>query len=403
MSVIADSNKSILWDVLKGLVTENNLQVTDIDGFKAFFENKCKYYHSKRFDYNGLNDVNKQIVGECFTFLRKASNENKLIMFREYEQFGNKNVVKTMNISQRYEEHENNFKKMIKKKQPDDVDFAEETDKPIQNMDNMVSQTMEQRENELFNITSHYNQNNSIKWLNSGGVPKLKIHNDEYTANNSGKVFLSIEEIDKKNVESNKKKKKVKFDSNIKKEIQQSSKNKLVREKEMNSYFENMNKTINNQTDIDKDMYVNKREVIKDIIRREEIPEKDDNVDLTSIFNNMKVKTKDSDIIAAKTQSDPIDVYNRITKLEKYMSEIIINQLKIMEMLSPPTITPEQKAAYDAREEKRMGRQRLYELRMDPTRQETEEPTIKTQVEHIIEKEEVKQKTGDIEYSLETL
>ena len=57
MSVIAETNKAILWDVLKGLVTENNLQVTDIDGFKVFFDNKCKYYHSKRFDYNGLNNI----------------------------------------------------------------------------------------------------------------------------------------------------------------------------------------------------------------------------------------------------------------------------------------------------------------------------------------------------------
>ena len=47
MSVIAESNKYMLWDVLKGLVSENELQVRDVAGFKEFFENKCKFYHSK--------------------------------------------------------------------------------------------------------------------------------------------------------------------------------------------------------------------------------------------------------------------------------------------------------------------------------------------------------------------
>lgn len=324
-------------------------------------------------------------------------------MFREYEQYGNKNVVKTMNISQRYEEHENNFKKMIKKKTPDDVDFTEETDQPIKNMGNMLSQTMEQRENELFNITSHYNQGDSIKWLNSGGVPKLKIHNSDYTDNDSGKVFLSVQEIKKEPEESKKKpKKKVKFESDFKKEIQKSSKSTLVREREMNAYFENMNKTINNQNKTAQESYVNKRDIIKEIDRREEEKPKDE-IDLTSIFNNMKVKSKDSDIIAAKTQRDPIDVNVRMDKLEKYMSDIIINQIKIMEMLSSPTITPEQKAVYDTREKRQMERQIANELRLGLTVNSMKESTIKTQVENIIEKEQAKQETGEIEYSLETL
>jgi hypothetical protein len=379
MSVIAESNKAILWDVLKGLVTENNLQVTDIEGFKVFFEDKCKYYHSKRFDYNGLNEVNKKIIGECFTFLQKASNDNKLIMFREYEQFGNKNVIKSMNISQRYEEHETNFKKMINKKKPDDVDFAEETDKPIQNMGNMLSKTMEARDNELFNITSHYNQGDSIKWLNSGGVPKLKIHNDDYTDNDSNNVFMSVAEISKsqnaKKEENTtaKPKKKVKFQSDYKKEIQKQTSSTLEREMKMNAYFESMNKSINNDNAKEQQIYVNKREIIEEINRREDTSQKpSSDINLSSIFNNMKVKTKDSDIIAAKTQSDPIDVYRRIDKLEKYMSDIILNQIKIMEMLSNKSVS-------------------IHENNI----------TIKQQIEKVLEKTQEQQESpNNIEYNI---
>ena len=395
MSVISQSNKAMLWDVLKGLVTENNLQVTDIDGFKLFFENKCKYYHSKRFDYNGLNEVNKEIVGECFTFLRKASNENKLIMFREYEQFGNKNNMNSMNsINKKYEEHENNFKKMINKKRPEDVDFTEIPDQPIKNMDNMLSKTLEQRDSELFNITSHYDQGDSITWLNSGGVPKLKIHNDNYVDNDNQKLFLSVQEIEKKE----KPKKKVKFKSDIKKEIN-SSKSILEREREMNAYFENMNKTINKQNNSQRETYINKRNIIKEIDRREEEKPKETKVDLSSVFNNMKVKTKDSDIIAAKSQNDPIDVNVRIDKLEKYMSDIILNQLKIMEMLSQNNITiPKIENNIENNMENNME-----------NNIENEKESIKQQVEELIEtqqnehKEKVKEENKPIEYTLEAI
>ena len=52
----------------------------------------------------------------------------------------------------------------------------------------------------------------------------------------------------------------------------------------------------------------------------------------------MKVKSKDSDIIAAQQQTDVIDLNQRVDKLEQYLSDIIINQLKIIEMLSQKNI-----------------------------------------------------------------
>ena len=181
-----------------------------------------------------------------------------------------------MNISQRYEEHETNFKKMINKKKPDDVDFAEETDKPIQNMDNMLSKTMEERDNELFNITSHYNQGDSIKWLNSGGVPKLKIHNDDYVDNDSNNLFMSVAEISKSQKskkeenKTEKPKKKVKFQSDFKKEIQKQTSSTLEREMKMKAYFESMNKSINIDNAKEQKVYVNKREIIEEMNRRED-------------------------------------------------------------------------------------------------------------------------------------
>lgn len=335
MSVIAESNKHMLWDVLKGLVSENELQVTDVDGFKEFFENKCKYYHSKRFDYNGLSEVNKQIISESFNFLKSSSNDNKLLMFRDYEQFGNKKVVKSMSIGKRYKEHEKNFKKMINKSTPDDIDFSEKADAPISNMGNMLSKTMEQRESELNNITQRYDQGDSLKWLNSGGAPKLKIHDDNFEYLDKNNVEMEVNEKKKKPA------KKVKFKSNLQEEIIRKPESNVteintnsMREQQMNDFFKKKNKELNGNKTKEGDMYLSKRDIIDEIEKRDKNEIKKESVNLSSVFSSMKVKSKDSDIIAARQQTDVIDLNQRVDKLEQYLSDIILNQIKIMEMIS---------------------------------------------------------------------
>jgi len=143
MSVISESNKQILWEVLNGMIDGNNLEIQNINQFRDFFENQCKNYHAKRFDYGGLSEINKLIVTGCFQYLTKMSQESKLIMFRDYEKFGNKNLVKSIQIGKRYEEHETNFKKLMNNKKPGEIDFSENADEPIGNMENEESRLME--------------------------------------------------------------------------------------------------------------------------------------------------------------------------------------------------------------------------------------------------------------------
>ena len=62
MSVLSHSNVQILWEVLNGLISDNKLKISNMGNFRGYFDNKCKEYHVKRFDYSGLSDINKQIV-----------------------------------------------------------------------------------------------------------------------------------------------------------------------------------------------------------------------------------------------------------------------------------------------------------------------------------------------------
>ena len=356
MSVLANSNKQILWEVLNGLISENKLKINNIEDFRSFFEHKCKEYHVKRFDYSGLSDINKHIVSECFEYLKKASQESKLLMFREYEQYGNKNIVNNLQIGKRYEEHQTNFKTMINAKRPNEVDFTENTDIPIGNMDDAMSKMMKERDSDLNTITNEYNQNHdSIKWLNNSGdipPPKLNIHDNKLkqilksnssvnaSVNNKNDSQSNIEIIigDKKdNNEKNEKteKKKVKFKSdfldnidNVKNTNENNEKRYDKDLKERARQFQDLTEEMNKKDEDNSRIYQEKRDIIGIMDDKDKKPIKKE-TNLENVFTKMKRKTKKSDI-EGSMKVDLIDVNVKIDKLEIYLVDILKNQIDLM-------------------------------------------------------------------------
>ena len=333
MSVLSHSNVQILWEVLNGLISDNQLKIKNINEFRGYFDNKCKEYHVKRFDYNGLSDINKHIVAECFKYLKKASQDSQLVMFRDYEQYGNKNIVKNLQIGKRYEEHQTNFKSMINAKKPNEVDFTENTDLPIGNMDDAMSKRMEERAAELSNITHKYNQNHeSIKWLNNSGdiPPKLTIHEKEKKP--IGILNNKLNPIESK---KEKEKKKVKFKSDFLNNMNDVKQNAIEQEekkdeelKEKANIFQNLTEKMNKNGEENSRIYLEKREIIKIMDENDTPKEKEDNTNIMDIFSKMKTKTKKSDINGAN-KVDLIDLYKKIDKLEEYLVNVLKNQIDL--------------------------------------------------------------------------
>ena len=378
MSVLANSNKQILWEVLNGLISENKLKINNIEDFRSFFEHKCKEYHVKRFDYSGLSDINKHIVSECFEYLKKASQESKLLMFREYEQYGNKNILNNLQIGKRYEEHQTNFKTMINAKRPNEVDFTENTDIPIGNMDDAMSKMMKERDSDLNTITNEYNQNHdSIKWLNNSGdipPPKLNIHDNKLkpilksnasvnntqsniefiigykkdknnenktkneNENENEKIENKNEKIENKNEKiENKKieKKRVKFKSdfldnidNVKNTNENNEKRYDKDLKERARQFQDLTEEMNKKDEDNSRIYQEKRDIIGIMDDKDKKPIKKE-TNLENVFTKMKRKTKKSDI-EGSMKVDLIDVNVKIDKLEIYLVDILKNQIDLM-------------------------------------------------------------------------
>ena len=70
MSVVSNENKEMLWDLIIDICNDNSFKVNG-EELKQFLDGKCGYYHGQRFEFPNynLNDINKQIIGQCYNFI----------------------------------------------------------------------------------------------------------------------------------------------------------------------------------------------------------------------------------------------------------------------------------------------------------------------------------------------
>ena len=177
MSVGNESNKQMLFDLLKSIGTDNKLVINEQELYN-FVNKRCDYFHVNRFEFdfgNDLNAINKKIIEQGYNLI--MGNQPK-------KTSQNTPQVKQMSKREMFDvglaNQEAQFKKMINPKQPKKIDFADGSeDFPIQNMERVMNQTLADRERELETIKQKYSSNDkqkAQKWLNmEGDTPKIKI------------------------------------------------------------------------------------------------------------------------------------------------------------------------------------------------------------------------------------
>ena len=267
---------------------------------------------------------------------------------------------------------------MINAKRPNEVDFTENTDIPIGNMDDAMSKMMKERDSDLNTITNEYNQNHdSIKWLNNSGdipPPKLNIHDNKLkpilksnasvnntqsniefiigykkdknnenktkneNENENEKIENKNEKIENKNekIENEKiEKKRVKFKSdfldnidNVKNTNENNEKRYDKDLKERARQFQDLTEEMNKKDEDNSRIYQEKRDIIGIMDDKDKKPIKKE-TNLENVFTKMKRKTKKSDI-EGSMKVDLIDVNVKIDKLEIYLVDILKNQIDLM-------------------------------------------------------------------------
>ena len=222
MSVVSQENKTMLLDLMVSICEENKYEINKkklID----FINSQCGYFHTQRFEYGNLNEINKKIVELSYNFILSNQNSNNVSNMNSIKIETSKEI-----FSRKLENQQNNFNKMINPKKPKEIDFTDnKEDEPIKNLDFIMTQTLADRQKELELITNKYNTNSqktAQKWLNreDDEVPKIKIEENikvnKLHQNINKKVRFDIDEKPSKlnNLFSKLKNKKISNDNNIK-------------------------------------------------------------------------------------------------------------------------------------------------------------------------------------------
>jgi hypothetical protein len=174
MSVVSQTNKNMLFELMKSIGSENNLVINE-SALDNFITEKCGFFHANRFEFGNLNEVNKKIVEISYNYI--MSNQPR-------QESKTKVVTPVLSKREAFDtglaSQESQFNEMINPKKPKDIDFTDGSKEfPIDNMVGVMNQTMADRQKELENITQKYSSNDkekAQKWLNqSETTTKIKI------------------------------------------------------------------------------------------------------------------------------------------------------------------------------------------------------------------------------------
>ncbi len=184
MSVVSQSNKQMLFDLLKSIGNENNFVIDDKQ-LMTFITQKCGYFHANRFEFdfgNDLNEINKKIVEQGYNLI--MSNQPRKVEQKSSPQQPQQPQQQQLSNRKIFDEglanQEAQFKKMINPKKPKEIDFSDGSeDFPMQNLGEIMNQTLADREKELETITQKYSNSEkqkAQKWLNrEEDTPRIKI------------------------------------------------------------------------------------------------------------------------------------------------------------------------------------------------------------------------------------
>ena len=154
MSVVSQSNQQMLFELLKSIGTDNQLQINNA-ALEQFITQKCAYFHTNRFELeigNDLNEINKKIVEQGYNFIMSNQPRQKAPPKQVHHKLSKREMFDVGLANQ-----EAHLKKMINPKKPKKIDFSDGSeDFPIQNMERVMNQTLADRQKELESITQKY-------------------------------------------------------------------------------------------------------------------------------------------------------------------------------------------------------------------------------------------------------
>ena len=261
---ISKTNQELLWNV----ISNNNMiqqyfinkQInTKHEWFKTIISSIYEKYKDQHITTSMLSTINKETISYMIQNIRNSMNSHSMnshSMNSHSMQSPHSNLINTPNIVPNLEStlQENQYNNRVKDYEtmnarhvPDNIDFSDNKDEYITDMDTLLQNQLKERANDEIS----YN-NQSIIPKQHTNVPTLTIHNQEISINTQQLPNLDNDE----NVK-NSTKKTVKWEVDIEtnKQIQNITQNIAELFREINIIKEQMLKSniLSNETDINEE------------------------------------------------------------------------------------------------------------------------------------------------------
>lgn len=230
----SNANKEFLWNLMYDGGIFNNINGDKLMDVKETFENNI--YKVSKIQNKSLIELNKILMTDIINELSHLKNNVKYKTKRENKQDRENTFNNKLN------ELQNNFNSVSNVKIPNEIDFSDDSDKPLDSsdIDMLLEKTIENRKKQL-NIVF----DNSIDSKNMGDS---KHNGDSWSSKlNNSKQILVGNNIEKKLNIENVPSKKVSFDDEIKTSSHDS--NKQTYGEDLKDTFFSLLKKNNNKDD----------------------------------------------------------------------------------------------------------------------------------------------------------
>jgi hypothetical protein len=200
--ILSEKNKGFLWNILYEKNIFNGIPNDNLEKVKNLFESTIVNV-SQNTKNEEIIEINKEILGTLNTQIQSLK-KNLLESKNTKQEFKDeKQVIFDKNL----ENHKNSLNKLINPTKPKEIDFADKTDKPIDNneMNRILEQMQKERNIETNNIESLISDEkiiNSDNIMSETNTIEIKISDEKIIKSNNIMSETNSDKVPKLKIES---------------------------------------------------------------------------------------------------------------------------------------------------------------------------------------------------------
>ena len=184
----SQNNKEFMWNLMYENGVFSDISSSKVDLVKKTFD-KLFISIQKEDKYQSLSEKNKQVL--------LLMNERRGMFIQEDLPITSEETInlRTQELNKNFIKQQKEFDSGMNYPVPNDIDFSNAADKPIgSEMDNMIADAIEKRQNELNVVLQRHDPKIAGEWINKDNPPHIKIEDDIEL------IDKSVEKIENKHV-----------------------------------------------------------------------------------------------------------------------------------------------------------------------------------------------------------